>query len=300
LDPGANALLGGGAPVQAHWRCHSSLGRLLSADSRHATHPSLKLAAALLTVHAVTLLGAYLVLAAVLDLPAVLRRPTTEIVALFQRSESVIVPTYYAFTLTGINFIVIALAMREALRERDSSWSRAAGTFGVLAGITQAVGFVRWVWLVPSLAAVIRDPTSSVATRDSALLVFEAMHQFAGVSIGENLSFLFQGLWTLSVSIAMLHHPRFDRRVGLAGIASGASFVVYTLEQFGGPFSALGDLNVEFHCVWLAWMVVTASMLLRTNAHVDPTEGHVRVGWRSTAAAFAGTAALLAVVFAGG
>jgi len=134
----------------------------------------------------------------VFDFPSVLRRPAMEI---------------------------MALAMREALRERDSSWNRAAGTFGVLAGITQAVGFVRWVWLVPSLAAVIRDPASSAATRDYALMMFEAMHQFTGVSIGENLSFLFQGLWTLSVSTVMLHHSRFDRRVGVVGVASGASFV---------------------------------------------------------------------------
>jgi len=216
-------------------------------------------AAAVLITHSVALVGAFFALAATFEFPGVLREPPLRILELFRANQDLVQSTYYVFTLTGVTFIVMAFCVHEATREKCGSWGRFALLAGVLAGITQAFGFIRWVWLVPSVASIATDPSASAASQDAALVVFESFHQFAGVSVGENLSFLFQGLWTLALGVALLRHS--DRRLGLLGILSGASFVLYTAEQFGGPMAWLGDLNVLFHVAWVTFLGLVAAAL---------------------------------------
>lgn len=254
----------------------------------------LRIASAVLIIHAVLLVTAFFVLAASFEFPAVLREPPLRILELFRANQATVQATYYLFTMTGLTFIVMAIAVHEALRERSGSWGRFALVMGVLAGLTQAIGFIRWVWLVPTVAAIATDPSASPASRDAALVVFDSLHQFAGVSVGENLSFWFQGLWTIGIGVALLR--RFDRRLGIIGIASGATFVLYTAEQFGGPMAWLGELNVLFHVAWVTWLVLVASLLLAMRRN----PGVTRLGNRAFAIAAAGATALLAATLVGG
>ncbi len=254
-------------------------------------------AAMLMAVHSTVLVAAFFALAATFEFPGVLREPPLRILELFRASQSIIQPTYYVFTLTGVTFIAMAVAAREALGDAGSGWSRFAMVAGILAGLTQAFGFIRWVWFVPAMASIATDPAASLASRDAALVMLEGMHAFAGVSVGENLSFLFQGLWTASFALALANHGSFDPLLARVGVASGATFVVYTLEQFGGAFAWLGELNVLFHLVWLTWLVLVAVLLLRAG-RTDSTE-ELRVGPRLAAIAVSGAALLFVITRVG-
>ncbi|MEQ8281049.1 MAG: DUF4386 family protein [Deltaproteobacteria bacterium] len=247
--------------------------------NRHTT------AALVVLTHAILLVVAFFVLAAVFEFPDILREPPAHILAVFRASRHLVVPTYWVFTMTGVTFIAMAVAVSGVVP------SRTAHTTGVLAGLTQAFGFIRWVWLVPALAATATDPGASDASRDAALVVFEAMHQFAGVSVGEHLSFLFQGVWTIAVGVALVRDERFSRGLGYAGVATGAAFVVYTLEQFGGVFAGLGQLNVVFHVAWLAWLALLATTLLKAARR--PDDAFVPVGRRAVAFVAGGATLLL-------
>ncbi len=254
-------------------------------------------AATLLIVHATLLLTAFFALAATFEFPGVLRESPLRILELFRASQAVIQPTYYVFTLTGVTFIAMAVATREALGDDGGSWSRFAMVTGILAGLTQAFGFIRWVWFVPAMASTATDPAVSQASRDAALVMFEGMHAFAGVSVGENLSFLFQGLWTTSFALALSRHGGFDPRLARVGVVSGATFVVYTLEQFGGAFAWLGELNVLFHLLWLTWLVLVAALLFRAS-RTDANEV-MRVSPRLAAIAVFGAALLFIITKVG-
>ncbi len=250
-------------------------------------------ASALLVLHACALVAAFFTLAGAFDFPAVLRRPPLEILGRFRVNEALVRGTYIAFTLTGVSFVLMALAVSEALRERAGPWGRVAAVMGTLAGLTQAIGFIRWVWLVPALAAMAVDDGASEARREAAVVVFTALHEFAGVSVGENLSFLFQGLWTFAVGVELRRH--LDPRLGAIGMVSGLSFVLYTLEQHGGPFAALGAWNVPFHVVWVAFLALLAARLeKRRRRHPDAP-----LGRRAYALALLGTGLLFVAVYGG-
>jgi hypothetical protein len=72
-----------------------------------------------------------------------------------------------------------------------------AVTIGVLAGLVQMLGLLRWVYLVPSLARTYADPAVEKEQREASLAVFRAMHQYLGVGVGEHLGYLFTGLWSV-------------------------------------------------------------------------------------------------------
>lgn len=99
-------------------------------------------------------------------------------------------------------------------------------TFGVVAGITRAVGFLRWVFSVPSLAERAAPPS----TRTAEVVVFEATHQLAQIAVGENIAFICQGFWMLLLGRATVHHRGFDRRHAWVGVGLGLGFMVYALE----------------------------------------------------------------------
>jgi hypothetical protein len=48
-------------------------------------------------------------------------------------------------------------------------------------------------FLVPHLARVEADGDASEARREAAVVVFEALHRYLGVAVGEHLGYLFTG-----------------------------------------------------------------------------------------------------------
>jgi hypothetical protein len=98
------------------------------------------------------------------------------------------------------------------------------GVLGALAGLTQAMGLLRWVMVVPGLAA---------ATEGGAQ--FAMLHAYAGVAIGEHLGML---LTAAHVAVMALIQAREAQR-GLA-ILGGVTAAGITLGAYEGVALALG------------------------------------------------------------
>jgi hypothetical protein len=152
------------------------------------------------------------------------------------------------------------------LAEDDLAVVPMATTFGVLAAVVQFLGLVRWPYLVPYLARTFLDPSSSEATRDAVSVVFQAFHRYAGVAIGEHLGYLFTGLWTLLMGVAMIQGDVFPSWLGWPGIVIGLALIVGSFE-FAGSFEEAGwklagTLVPIAYIVWSLWLVVAGATLL--------------------------------------
>lgn len=207
----------------------------------------------------------YVLLTITFDYPGILREPAGEVLRRFAAGGPSLVLLWYGFALTPALFIPAAILLRRAFPDTTPLLDLAV-PLGVLAGLTQVLGLIRWPFLVPDLARTFLDPAASEATQAAALTVFGAFHQYAGVAIGEHLGYLFTGAWTLVIAGAMLTSPVFRPWLGWAGIVSALGILVGLLEPAG--IALAGTINAIAYLAWSLWLVGTGGSLLRARSMV--------------------------------
>src|SRR5215471_17853037 len=83
------------------------------------------------------------------EYPDILRKPTDYILSQFNTGGNRLIITWYSFALTGLLFIPIAILVNQVLAEATMPYMAIAATIGVLAGLVQFFGLIRWTFLVP-------------------------------------------------------------------------------------------------------------------------------------------------------
>jgi hypothetical protein len=163
--------------------------------------------------------------------------------------------------LTAVLFVPLAVLVHKILARENTPYMAVATAFGIIAGVVQFLGLVRWPLLVPYLADTYLAPASSGTTREAVAVVFQAFNQYAGVAVGENLGYLFTGLWSVLVALAMFGSPLpFRRWLGLLGMVSAASILVGTLEPAG--FEPAANVVVIGYILWSIWLALFGIFLL--------------------------------------
>ena len=199
------------------------------------------------------------------EYPDILRQPAITVMEKFVAGGSGLIANWYAMVISAFLFIPIAILLHPFLAQKDSNFMQIGTVFGITAGIVEMLGFIRWPFLVPSLAQTYLDPTSSEATRAAVAVTFSAFNQYAGVGIGEHLGYLFTALWTIFIGIAMMKSPHFRGWLGWVGIFSAAGILFGLLEPAGVPLAGL--INAFAYLVWAVWMIVVGIFVLRLKTN---------------------------------
>jgi hypothetical protein len=203
----------------------------------------------------------FTLLSVTFEYPDILREPTGYVLRHFDAGGSGLVAIWYGFMLTAVLFVPLAVLVHKVLAREDTPYMAVATAFGVVAGVVQFLGLVRWPFLVPYLADTYLDPASSGATRESVAVVFQTFNQYAGVAVGEHLGYLFTGLWTVLVALAMFGSPLpFRRWLALLGVVSAVGVLVGTLEPVG--FEPAADIVVVGYILWSIWLALFGIFLL--------------------------------------
>jgi uncharacterized protein DUF4386 len=198
--------------------------------------------------------------------PDILRQPTAEILRRFQIGGTPLRLVWHGFTLTAVGLAPLAILVSQVFGSDDLAIVPVATLFGVLAAIVQFLGLIRWPYLVSYLARAHQDPTTTPAKREMIEVVFQAFHHSLGVAIGEHLGYLFTGLWTMLISVAMIQSTVFDAWLGWGGMVVGFALVVGSAE-FSGPFeetgwNLAGKIVPIAYGLWSLWLMVAGVMLL--------------------------------------
>jgi Domain of unknown function (DUF4386) len=198
------------------------------------------------------------------DYPDILRKPAPEILARFQAGGSSLILLWWAFMMSGLFFIAAVVLLGQALG--FTGIVPLAVTVGVLAGLVQILGLVRWVYLVPSLARVNADPSVGNGQREANLAVFAAMHRYLGVGVGEHLGYLLTGLWSVLTGIAILGSELVPAWSGWVGIAIGAGLILGSAE-FLGPneedgWPLAGAAIPLLYIGWSMWLIAVGVALI--------------------------------------
>ncbi len=164
-------------------------------------------------------------LAATFDYPDILREPTEAILAAFNAGGTDLVATWYAFAFAAILMVPVSLAhaFAKGRLAAQPEWAISAALLGVLAGLLQAMGLLRWVLVVPALAAA--NDTQG----------FALIHAYSGMALGEHLGML---LTAGHVALMALIQRREATRI-LPALGALAALMI-GLGAFEGPALALG------------------------------------------------------------
>ena len=198
------------------------------------------------------------------DYPDILRRPAEDILSRFRAGGSSLILLWWAFMLSGLILIAAVVLLGQSL----GSWGIVplAVTIGVLAGLVQMLGLLRWVYLVPSIARTYADPTLEAGQREASFAVFRAMHQYLGVGVGEHLGYLFTGTWSVLIGVAIARRDVMPSWLGWIGVVVGAGLILGSAE-FLGPneehgWRLAGTAIPILYIVWSIWLLAMGIALV--------------------------------------
>jgi hypothetical protein len=198
------------------------------------------------------------------DYPDILRRPANEVLDRFRAGGSSLIRLWWMFMLSGLLLIPAVVLLGQALG--FTGIVPLAVTIGVLAGLVQMLGLLRWVYLVPSLARLHADPALGSGDREATVAVFRAMHQYLGVGVGEHLGYLFTGLWSVLTGVAITGTELVPAWMGWLGIVVGVALILGSAEFLGRDEEsgwALAGAAIPFlYIAWSLWLLAMGIALI--------------------------------------
>lgn len=210
--------------------------------------------------------AAFAALAARFDYPDILRRPTEEVLARFRAGGAGLILLWWGFAMTAVLLAPLAILLSGVLGGAEPLILGIGAIVGVLASAVQFLGLIRWPFLVPYLARAISEPDATPARKEAVDVVFQSFNRYLGVAVGEHLGFLFTGVWSILVGVAITQSTVLHPVLGVAGIVVGAVLALCSLE-FAGSFEPVGwklaaRVTPFAYIAWSLWLLATGIGLL--------------------------------------
>src|SRR4051795_6462035 len=163
------------------------------------------------------------VLSSTFDWPDILREPAAVVLPAFVAGGTSLVWTWFATAWIYALLLVPILLLPAVLGRRGGPVLRAATYVGATSVLLALIGFLRWVFVVPTLADtyVTGDATAKAATGAA----WTAQHQFGGALLGEHLGQLLAIGWSVTVSGVILRSRVLPRWLGAAGLVVSALYL---------------------------------------------------------------------------
>lgn len=228
-------------------------------------HP-IKITGILLILLIVLLNIPYILLIQTFEYDDILRQPVDAVLTKFHAGGASLILTWFAFGLSALLFIPVSILLHQLLARNNTRYLSIATVAGILSGILQSIGLMRWVFVVPVLANLYTDPASSPPTRDAVAVVYQAVHQYGGVVLGEYLGQTLLIIWTLGVSVAMLKSALFRSWIPWFGLMTLPLLLLGQTELLKTVLPAVPVLEftpIGF-MLWELWLLIVGISLLRS------------------------------------
>jgi hypothetical protein len=209
------------------------------------------------------------ILASTYEYPDILRRPPGEALDLFAAGGPSLVLTWYAFALSALALapMAIALSLTPARVAAKPGLAMGAAILGALAGLAQAIGLLRWVFVIPGLARAHADAAATPDAQVAAERAFDLLNHYGGVAIGEHLGQMLTALFVLLLAcLQWSERARISAGLGLItslllalGLGEGLAIALGQPGDLFGLITIIGFLGLTL------WLILTGIGLMRAR-----------------------------------
>ena len=213
---------------------------------------------------AIGVLIPYTILTITFSYPDVLREDSGTILTRFHQGGSALIITWLAFALLGFPLIIAYSLIGQKL-EPLVPRLRWVTTIGIISGVVQMIGLLRWVFVVPVLATEYVN-TLSASKHEAIEISFKVIHQFGGVLLGEHLGQLFTIIWTIFISLALLKTNVIPKWLASFGLIASAIYFLAQAELLATVipnFPVIGAAGFIGSTLWLVWLIIVGIKFLR-------------------------------------
>ena len=194
------------------------------------------------------------------DYPGILREPPEVILRRFAAGGSPLLLRWQALLVSALAMLPL-VALLAAVLAAAPALTALSIVIGSTAALVQAIGLVRWPFVIPELARRYADADGADAapTRQAIEVIFAALHRLLGVGIGEHLGYLLTGMWTVLVAVSIVSTTAVAAWLGWLGLPIGGALLIGSLE-FVGPneragWSVAGQIVPIAYIAWSLWLI---------------------------------------------
>lgn len=206
----------------------------------------------------------YTILTIIFDYPVILRNDPGIILTRFHEGGSTLILVWWLFAMVGFP-LLIAYKLLGSELEKDFPFVKWATTIGIISGIVQIVGLLRWVFVVPVLAENYIE-TSDPSVQESIKIIFQVLHQYGGVVLGEHLGQFFTIIWMIAICVALYKSVDFPKWISVFGFVTAVIYLLAQTELFAtviSTFPVIGWAGFVGSTLWLIWMIALGVLLVR-------------------------------------
>ena len=203
------------------------------------------------------------------DYPDILRAPVSQVLTQFAAGGSSLIYTWLAFAWVGLPLLIASISIKRLPEFSAAPLIDLASTIGVIGFVVQVVGLLRWVFVVPFIAHSYLDPLTSADSKASLITLFQVVHQYGGVVLGEHIGQLFMIIWMTLLSAIIYRLEDFPKWLAWLGWLAA---LVYSFAQTELLATVLPTIPVidwaglVGSLLWLMWMASLGVVILRQKA----------------------------------
>lgn len=210
----------------------------------------------LLILGAIGVLVPYTILTIIFDYPNILRQETGVILTKFHQGGNQLIWTWWAFAILGLPLLEAVVLLGQKLEQRFY-FMRWATTLGIIGLIVQMLGLLRWTFVVPVLAN--NYLAGNEMTKQASKIVFQVVHQYGGVVLGEHIGQLFTIAWTVMLSSAFSQLKIIPKWTIWLGYISSAIYILAQSELFATvmpTISVISWAGFLGSILWIVWLII--------------------------------------------
>jgi len=207
----------------------------------------------------------YTILTITFDYPNILRQDVGVVLTKFHKSGTSLILTWWLFAVLGLPMLVAYKQLGKYLESKSESVSWLT-TIGIIGLVTQMIGLLRWKFVVPILADNYYSGNDVIKEVSKAM--FQVVHQYGGVVLGEHLGQLFTIIWVIGVTSVLQKNKLVASWMIWLGYGAAFIYLLAQAELFATviPSFPVWDMaGFIGSTLWLIWLIALGVNLIRTK-----------------------------------